>query len=172
MKPIHWDQKSISKSASRIMDKLQSFSNSSVVDLLTMPQTDYCTDGQAVRGVPHGKDKIPNFRNKYYLKKGISGSRSQFPHSCDLYISTIGLPILLEEICRPRDYINRSQTHECWNWGWGHAIPRKGIHKWDFVAVLNIGCTTFFSLDSTFKERYFAIPAFPLLIKERYVFVW
>ncbi len=27
---------------------------------------------------------------------------------------------------------NRSQTHECGNWGWGRAIPRKGIHKWDF----------------------------------------
>jgi hypothetical protein len=52
----------------------------------------------------------------------------------DLYIPTIGLPILLEEICIDRswDYINRSQTHECWNWGWGHAIPRKGIHKGDF----------------------------------------
>ncbi len=37
----------------------------------------------------------------------------------DLYIPTIGLPILLEEICRPilGDYINRSQTHECGNWG-------------------------------------------------------
>jgi hypothetical protein len=33
----------------------------------------------------------------------------------DLYIPTIGLPILLEEICidRSRDYINRSQTREC-----------------------------------------------------------
>ncbi len=33
---------------------------------------------------------------------------------------------------RSWDYINRSQTHECWNWGWGRAIPRKGIHKWGF----------------------------------------
>ncbi len=33
---------------------------------------------------------------------------------------------------RSWDYINRSQTHECGNWGLGHAIPRKGIHKWDF----------------------------------------
>jgi hypothetical protein len=51
-----------------------------------------------------------------------------------LYIPTIGLPILLEEICIDRswDYINRSQTHECGNWGWGRAIPIKGIHKWDF----------------------------------------
>ncbi len=33
---------------------------------------------------------------------------------------------------RSWDYINRSQTHECGNWGWGRAIPRKGIHKGDF----------------------------------------
>jgi hypothetical protein len=37
----------------------------------------------------------------------------------DLYIPTIGLPFLLEEIHVDRswDYINRSQTHECENWG-------------------------------------------------------
>jgi hypothetical protein len=36
-----------------------------------------------------------------------------------LYIPTIGLPILLEEICIDRswDYINCSQAHECGNWG-------------------------------------------------------
>ncbi len=33
---------------------------------------------------------------------------------------------------RSWEYINRSQTHECGNWDWGRAIPRKGIHKWDF----------------------------------------
>ncbi len=27
------------------------------------------------------------------------------------------------------EYINGSQTHECGNWGWGRAIPRKGIYK-------------------------------------------
>ncbi len=27
------------------------------------------------------------------------------------------------------EYINRSKTHECGNWGWGRAIPRKGIYK-------------------------------------------
>ncbi len=30
------------------------------------------------------------------------------------------------------EYTNRSQTHACGNWDWGRAIPRKGIHKWDF----------------------------------------
>jgi len=30
------------------------------------------------------------------------------------------------------EYINLSHTHKCGNWDWGSAIPRKGIHKWDF----------------------------------------
>jgi len=33
---------------------------------------------------------------------------------------------------RSWENINRSQTHEYGNWDWGRAIPRKGIHKWDF----------------------------------------
>jgi hypothetical protein len=33
---------------------------------------------------------------------------------------------------RSWEYINRSQTYECGNLDWGRAIPRKGIHKWDF----------------------------------------
>ncbi len=36
------------------------------------------------------------------------------------------------EICGLILGINRSQTHECGNWDWGRAIPRKGIHNWDF----------------------------------------
>ncbi len=33
------------------------------------------------------------------------------------------------------EYINRSQTHECGNWGWGRAIPRKG-----YMTVLLLQC--------------------------------
>ncbi len=29
-------------------------------------------------------------------------------------------------------YIKLSQTHEFGNWNRGRAIPREGIHKWDF----------------------------------------
>jgi hypothetical protein len=29
-------------------------------------------------------------------------------------------------------YVNRSQAPECVIWGWGHASPKIGIHKWDF----------------------------------------
>ncbi len=53
----------------------------------------------------------------------------------DLYISRIGLPILLQGILRTDPgyiYVHRSQTHECGNWDWGRANPRKVIHKWDF----------------------------------------
>jgi hypothetical protein len=34
---------------------------------------------------------------------------------------------------RSWEYINRSQTHECRNWGWGRAIPRKGIYKRNYL---------------------------------------
>jgi hypothetical protein len=46
----------------------------------------------------------------------------------DLYISRIGPPILLQG----NMWTSCSQTHECGNWDRGRAIPRKGIHKWDF----------------------------------------
>ncbi len=36
------------------------------------------------------------------------------------------------------EYKNRSQIHECGNWHWGRAIPRKGIHKWDFPCSVTI----------------------------------
>jgi hypothetical protein len=52
-------------------------------------------------------------------RKGIARPLSQFPYSVsEFYITTIGLPILLQEICGPilGIYINRSQTHECGNW--------------------------------------------------------
>ncbi len=45
----------------------------------------------------------------------------------------INLPILLQEICKPILGICKSLTDTwMWNWDWGRAIPRKGIHKWDF----------------------------------------
>ncbi len=57
-------------------------------------------------------------------RKGIARPQSQFPHIhvsvSGLYIPTIGLPILLQENMwtDPGIYtVNRSQTHECGNWG-------------------------------------------------------
>ncbi len=47
----------------------------------------------------------------------------------ELYIPTMGLPFLLEEICGPILVIYKSltDTYKCGNCGWGRAIPRKGI---------------------------------------------
>ncbi len=46
---------------------------------------------------------------------GLSPNFHLHASMSDLYIPTIGLPILLEEICRPILGLNtnRSQTHEC-----------------------------------------------------------
>ncbi len=52
---------------------------------------------------PHCKEPIPKIKNKY-SRKGFARPQSQFPHSCvceQLYISTIALPILLQEVCGP-----------------------------------------------------------------------
>ncbi len=54
------------------------------------------------------------FPKKEY--RGLSPNFHIHASVSDLYIPTIGLPILLEEIFRPilgLQYINRSQTHEC-----------------------------------------------------------
>jgi hypothetical protein len=47
-------------------------------------------------------------------------------------------------VVRSWDYINHSQPHECGNWDWGRAIPRKGIHKWDFPCSVSLLCIYFF----------------------------
>ncbi len=58
----------------------------------------------------------------------------------NLYIPTIGLPILLQENMwtNPKNIcINRSQTHWSANWDWGRAVPFLGVHKWDFRCSAN-----------------------------------
>jgi hypothetical protein len=86
------------------------------------PQTDVTLQRQKTEIL---KQIIPE---KEY--RGLSPNFHIHVSVSDLYIPTIGLPILLEEICRPILGLYRSQTHECGNWG--RAIPRKGIHQWDF----------------------------------------
>ncbi len=59
----------------------------------------------------------------------------------DLYIPTIDLPILLQEICEPilGIYINRSQIHECENWDYGPVQFPEKIHNWDFRCSVATG---------------------------------
>ncbi len=60
-----------------------------------------------------------------------------------LFIPTIDLPILLQEICGPilGIYKSLSDTRDCGNWDWGRAIPGKGTQKWDFR------CSVYWGMD-------------------------
>jgi len=67
-------------------------------------------------------------------RKGIMLPQSQFPHSCIcerftcIYSHDQSAYFAAGKyVDRCWEYINRSQTHECGNWDWGHAIPVKGI---------------------------------------------
>jgi hypothetical protein len=78
---------------------------------------------------------IENWK-QIYPEEELREQQSQFPHSCVcerfIYIPTIDLPILLQEICGPILGIYKSLT-DTWMWEFGRRkIPRKGIHKWDF----------------------------------------
>jgi hypothetical protein len=69
----------------------------------------------------HYKDEIPKFRNKYSQKRniGVSVPISTLMRLCVIYI----FPRLVCLFCWRKyvdqswDYKNRSQTHECENWG-------------------------------------------------------
>ncbi len=66
-------------------------------------------------------------------RKGISGPQSQYPHSClwanNIFPRWVCLFCWRKYVDWSWEYINRSKTHECGNWGWGRAILRKGIYK-------------------------------------------
>jgi hypothetical protein len=84
----------------------------------------------------HCQDKIPKFRNTYSKKRniGVLVPISTFMRLWAIYIflRSVTLFFWRKYVDRSWKYINRSQTHECWNWDWGRDIPRKGIYKGDF----------------------------------------
>ncbi len=75
---------------------------------------------------------MPKIWNKYSQKRNI-GASVPIPHSCvcERINSHDGSASSAwwKYVDWSLEYINRSQTHECGNWGWGRAIPRKGIYK-------------------------------------------
>ncbi len=104
----------------------------------------------------HSKDTIPKIRNKY----------SQVPFSTFMCLYSIYIPtkiclVSCRKICGPILGIYKSpQTHECGNSDWGRAIPRKGIHKWDFRCSVTVYETTLlcilFNLMYKAFKSYFA----------------
>ncbi len=74
-------------------------------------------------------------------KTELTCSFTQFLHStCERFIFPGWVCIFCcSQICGPilEIYINHSQTHECGNWNWVRAIPKKGMHKWDFCCSVS-----------------------------------
>jgi hypothetical protein len=97
------------KTADSILNPAVSLSLAIVTDTYIQLFITYCTSYIYIRLSPHNisihcKDKMPKFETNI-PRKGISGPQSQCPHSCVceriiLYIPTMGLSVLLEEICR------------------------------------------------------------------------
>ncbi len=58
------------------------------------------------------------------------------------------------KICGPilEIFKSLSDTHECGNWDWGYAIPRKGIHKWDFRCSAHGARTLIKKISLLYKE--------------------
>ncbi len=97
------------------------------------------------------KDKMPKIWNKFSQKRNIGVSVPISTFMC-LWANYI-FPQWVCLFCWRKyvdwswEYINRSKTHECGNWGWGRAIPRKGIHK------RNCRCSVVYIVRSACKLR-------------------
>jgi hypothetical protein len=85
------------------------------------------------------KEPMPKIRNKSSQKNNCAATNPILIFMClwAIYIfpRSICLFCCRKYVDRSWKYINRSQKHECGNWNWGHAIPRKGIHNGIFIAV-------------------------------------
>ncbi len=99
----------------------------------------------------HCKDKMPKIWNLYSQTRNIGVSVPISTLMC-LWASYI-FPRWVCLFCWRKyvdwswKYINRSQTHECGNWGWGREIPRKGIYKRNCLSV-------YYAWDGTYQDTF------------------
>ncbi len=111
----------------------------------------------------HCKDTIPKIWNKYSQKRICLATVQIFTFMClwSIYIFPQSI-CLFWYVDWSWEHINRSQTHECGYCEWGCAIPRKGIHKWDFrCSVLLMG---YYSCGHSFCSRSFHCCCIPSIV--------
>ncbi len=138
----------------RISKGWESLRSGEVLSTVLQPFIQYNNDVNADRcmagridsffseGTPHCKDKMPKIWNKYSQKRNIGASVAISTFMC-LLVNYI-FPRWVCLFCWRKyvdwswEYINRSKTHECGNWGWEAVLfPEKEYINGIAVAVHN-----------------------------------